>query len=71
MSERTGELNCIKNLAERIEAALRVRAETLDDLCGSLDMNRPEILKHLNALKQDHVVQEIEFEGQCYYTLGW
>jgi predicted ArsR family transcriptional regulator len=71
MSKETKQADCDETQIKRIVARLRVRPETLDDLCGSLGLKRPELKKHVDALRRQHVVQEIEFEGESYYTLGW
>lgn len=71
MYRGTAERDSNRSQAERIVAMLRIRPETLDELSGSLGMNRIEILKCVDALRREHVVQEIEFEGRSYYTLGW
>jgi hypothetical protein len=40
-----------RNQAKRIMAALRIRPETLDELYGSLVMNRIEVRKRVDALR--------------------
>jgi hypothetical protein len=71
MSECIQQTECSKRLAERIVATLRVRPETLEELSLILKMNRPDLQECVEALRRDHVVLEIEFEGERYYTLGW
>lgn len=62
---------CDQTSVDMIVATLRVRPETLDGLCYSLRMRRVEIVKCVDTLISEHIVQEIEYEGQSYYTLGW
>lgn len=64
-----GERDHSTRQAERIVAMLKIRPETLDELCCSLGMHRREILKYIDALREEHAIKEVTFEGKRYYKI--
>lgn len=55
---------------ERIVAMLRIRPMTLQDISSSTGMHSNEVLKYLDQLRREHAVQQSEFEGKEYFTIG-
>ncbi len=58
-----------ENKCERIEAMLKIRPMTLDDIAATTGMHRNEVLKYLDQLRVDHIVKNEAFDGSTFYTV--
>lgn len=54
---------------DEIIAMLKIRPMTVRDITTSTGMHGNEVLKYLDQLRRDHVVQQSEFEGREYFTI--
>ncbi|MDP8221730.1 MAG: radical SAM protein [Candidatus Lernaella stagnicola] len=54
---------------ERIEAMLRIRPMTVEDIARTTGMHRNEVVKYLDRLRSAHTVQVETFADQTYYTI--
>jgi wyosine [tRNA(Phe)-imidazoG37] synthetase (radical SAM superfamily) len=52
-----------------IEAMLRIRPMTLEDISASTGMHRNEIIKYLDQIRSEHTVHTTTFEGKTYFTI--
>jgi wyosine [tRNA(Phe)-imidazoG37] synthetase (radical SAM superfamily) len=55
---------------EEIVAMLRIRPMTVGDISSSTGMHANEVLKYLDQLRRDHAMQQSEFEGKEYFSIG-
>jgi len=55
---------------EQIVAMLRIRPMTVGDISSSTGMHANEVLKYLDQLGRDHPMQQSEFEGKEYFSIG-
>lgn len=55
------------NLEDDIEAMIRRRPVTLDDLSRALGRHGNELIKYLNDLIQKGIIRSVAFEGRTYY----
>jgi wyosine [tRNA(Phe)-imidazoG37] synthetase (radical SAM superfamily) len=54
---------------EEIEAMLRIRPVTVEDLAASLGTHRTEVIKYLDQIRKEKTVGEISFLGKVYFTM--
>jgi wyosine [tRNA(Phe)-imidazoG37] synthetase (radical SAM superfamily) len=57
----------IKRKAEDVLSMLKRRPCTLEDICGSLDIRRNEVLKYISYLKQQGVIHSEEKDGKIFF----
>ena len=55
---------------ERIVAMLKIRPMTVADISSSTGMHGNEVLKYLDQLRREHAVQQSQFEGKEYFSIG-
>lgn len=52
-----------------IEAMLRIRPMTLEDISESTGMHRNEIIKYLDQIRSEHTVHTTVFDGKKYFKI--
>jgi len=57
----------IERKAEDVLSMLKRRPCTLEDICGSLDIRRNELLKYISYLKQQGVIHSEEKDGKIFF----
>jgi len=57
----------IERKAEDVLSMLKRRPCTLEDICGSLDIRRNEVLKYISYLKQQGVIHSEEKDGKIFF----
>lgn len=55
---------------ERIEAMLKIRPMTVDDIAATTGMHRNEIIKYLDQLRADHVVTDESHLGKTFLKIA-
>lgn len=54
---------------DRIEAMLKIRPMTLEDIARTTGMHRAEALKYLDQLRAEHVVRDETYSGSVFFTI--